>query len=162
MSRARLGILSVAVAVSMAASALGCSQNIMNFDVLSSSAVVAEPEADTTTHTVRGSDSSWMLLIFNLRSIDIQSAVDKAIESAGSEYDALVNGTVHVKTWWIILTGRQTFEVVGTPVKSAEYFASSEDAGESSPAMLYNLLYHSSEGKSNASAMQNLDVVHIE
>jgi hypothetical protein len=48
----------------------------------------------------------------------MKEATDRAIESAGAEYDALIDGVVTSKYKWFVLFGKIGYEIEGTAIKS--------------------------------------------
>ena len=48
----------------------------------------------------------------------MKEATDRPIESAGAEYDALIDGVVTSKYKWFVLFGKIGYEIEGTAIKS--------------------------------------------
>jgi hypothetical protein len=86
----------------------GCSQRIIDFTVISSKNINL-PVAHGSTR-VTGEDCK----IFGQPML--KGAVDKAIESAGTDYDGLVDGVLYFKTGFLGLM--HCYVVEGTPINS--------------------------------------------
>jgi hypothetical protein len=50
----------------------------------------------------------------------IKGAVDNAIESAGSGYDAIVDGVVYSHDYYFVFVAWTKYHVEGTPIKTTE------------------------------------------
>jgi len=100
----KLSILLVVIAGSIIFS--GCSQRFLDFTVVSSKNVTLNVKKDSPRVTGKAGT--------------LKGAVDKAIEKAGTGYDALVDGVVYEYTWYAILYTWNTYKVEGTPIKTTE------------------------------------------
>ncbi|MEK7477511.1 MAG: hypothetical protein AAB152_17965 [Candidatus Coatesbacteria bacterium] len=99
-----LGIPAMLMGITLA----GCSQRIIDFTVISSKNINL-PVARGSSR-VTGEDCK----IFGRP--ELKGAVDRAIESAGTDYDGLVDGVLYFKTGFLGLMHCYTVE--GTPINS--------------------------------------------
>ena len=82
----------------------GCSQRMIDFSVISSKNVSIATKAKGSMS--EGEDwSHWFLFIPVNGNIipSLEEAVDRAIETAGPEYDALMDGVVYSKFYWALI-----------------------------------------------------------
>lgn len=127
--------------------ATGCSQRVIDFTVISSKNVdMRFEEGGQGADRVEGKDEV-VVFLFPLGSPNLKEAVDKAIESAGPGYDALIDGVVTAYNH-SFLFGVFGYRVEGTPVKTALLTADLDRDGihddRGTP-----VFYHSSTGISN-------------
>ena len=121
----------------------GCTQRLIDFTIISSKNITID--VDKTASRVQGTDEV-VVFLFPLGVPNLKEAVDKAIESAGPEYDALIDGVVssYNKSFIIGVVG---YTVEGTPIKTKE-----------SKGMSQNILYHSDTGISNETVLSRMPV----
>lgn len=87
------------------ASLSGCATRLVDFTVISTKNVqVAKAKGDR----VKGSDCAF------LGQANIKEAIDRAIETAGGDYDALVDGVMYHRGYPFV----NCIEVEGTPVNT--------------------------------------------
>lgn len=91
----------------------GCTLRIVDFTVISSKNVQV-PKAKS--QRVAGKDCV-MVFLFPFGIPNMKEAIDRAIESAGGDYDALVDGVVYQDNYYFIL-GEMCFRVEGTPINT--------------------------------------------
>ena len=92
----------------------GCAYRIIDFTVISTKNVQIDgPRGDKRTV---GKDCAWYFLSIPLGVPNMKEAIDRAIESAGTEYDALIDGVLYSKGWSALLVSQVCYEVEGTPV----------------------------------------------
>ena len=97
-----------------------CSYRIVDFTIVSSKNVYLG-NIDKTAQRVVGKHTT-----INPTNA-VKEAIDKAIEKAGSEYDALVDGVVKVSSYYCIFFYIYVYKVEGTPIKTLQLKA---DLGE--------------------------------
>ena len=98
----------------------GCTRRMIDFTVISSKNVdLGDNRAAMGGTRVVGEDSCWLVLFIPLCQPSMKEAVDRAIESAGPDYDALIDGVVYSNFLFLVVTGKTSFKVEGTPVKSS-------------------------------------------
>ena len=114
--------LTAGLAVSLLAS--GCGYRLMDFTVISSKNVNM-PKAKSMAR-VKGEDCVTVIL-FPFGMPNVKTAVDRAIEKAGGEFDALVDGVVAFDNRSFIF-GQQCYVVEGTPISTGELRTSLESA----------------------------------
>lgn len=103
----------------------GCTLRLVDFTVISSKNVKVPTKAKG--ERVKGEDCNFFF------PPNMKEAIDRAIESAGHDYDALVDGVVY--STWIPLY--QCYEVEGTPINTKTSTSMKEFEGK-------DLLRHSS------------------
>ncbi|MEE9338416.1 MAG: hypothetical protein V3U87_10070 [Methylococcaceae bacterium] len=92
----------------------GCTKRVVDFTVISTKNV-SIPTADKGKR-ITGEDCVVVILIpFGIP--NLKEAIDRTIENAGSEYDALVDGVVYQLNHSFIF-GQQCFRVEGTPINT--------------------------------------------
>jgi hypothetical protein len=69
---------------------------------------------------VEGKDGVYWVLFIPLGTPNLKEAVDRAIESAGPGYDALIDGVIYSSSYYFILSGYTGYKVIGTPIKTAQ------------------------------------------
>lgn len=153
---AMLGVLLFAICLS------GCTRRLLDFTIVSSQNVdLRIDEADRGERT-RGIDRVWWFFLIPLGTANLNEAVDNAIENAGPDYDALIDGAIYFKNMWYILTGESTFIVEGTPVKTSSLYAQIEAEGRDTAKVLETVLYHSSLNKDNSKAIDKIGMVELD
>ncbi|HWY37241.1 MAG TPA: hypothetical protein VNY73_01690 [Bacteroidia bacterium] len=103
-------VASLAVAFFMTS----CTQRLIDFTVISSKNVTLRLPDDAKGPRTKGKE---MKMCTNPQ---LKGAVDKAIESAGPGYDALIDGVVSVRNEYF----RHGYIVEGTPIKTSKLKAS--------------------------------------
>lgn len=134
----------------------GCTQRILDFTVLSSKNTEMRVPDAAKGERVTGMDSVPVIL-FPLGTPSVKEAVDRAIEKAGPEYDALIDGVLYYKNVSFIF-GTLKYVVEGTPIKSKQINVSQGAGSAENLASSKPLLYHSKTGKSNDEAVQQLGI----
>ncbi len=123
----------------------GCTQRIIDFTVISSKNVTMN--VDKTAQRVQGKDEVVVFVIpFGVP--NLKEAVDRAIESAGPGYDALIDGVVSYYQYAFIV-GVMGYKVEGTPIKTNQIKGIS--AGK-------KILYHSLSGVSNEETLKSIPI----
>jgi hypothetical protein len=79
------------------------------------------------------------VIVFPIGQPDLKTAVDRAIESAGPPYNALVDGVVKYQDKSFIL-GKVCFEVTGTPIAIVPVGSSPKRGDEDGNALLHSSL----------------------
>ena len=128
----------------------GCSRRMIDFTVISSKNIQLQIPPEAMGARVVGEDTVIVLLGVPLGTPEIKEAVDKAIQSAGPGYDALVDGVLY-QTFGFMSAG---FRIEGTPIKTSMAKGALSTGGTSSAKQ--PVLYHSSLGISNEDALANL------
>lgn len=123
----------------------GCNTRMLDFTIISSKNVnMPLPPSAKGVARVTGSDDVFAFIIpFGVP--NLKAAVDRAIESAGPGYDALIDGVLY-HTSGMFSVG---FRVEGTPIKTS---ALKMALGNGS------VLYHSSLGRSNAQGIEQMGI----
>jgi hypothetical protein len=137
----------------------GCTQRIIDFTVISSKQMNMKIDDSGKGDRVVGKDGVYWIISIPLGAPNLKEAVDRAIESAGPGYDALIDGVVYSEFWWAIITGYSGYKVEGTPIKSSKIIAELIKEGKDVNVAMKNVVYHSSLGKSNEEALHNLPVI---
>ena len=91
-----------------------CSQRMIDFTVISSKNVTLRLPDDAKGKKVEGQDMKFCAPYCGMP--NLKQAVDRAIESAGPGYDALIDGVVFNKME-LFETG---YVVTGTPIKTSK------------------------------------------
>lgn len=110
----------------------GCTLRLVDFTVISSKNV-SVPKAKSQQR-VSAKDCVFVLFV-PLGIPNMKEAIDRAIESAGGEYDALVDGVVYQDNWSFIV-GQMCFRVEGTPINTKAKTSMNELEGK-------DVMYHS-------------------
>lgn len=102
----------------------GCSMRITDFTVISTKNV--NIPAKQQASRVTGNDCVIVFLIpFGIP--NLKTAIDKAIESAGPGYDALIDGVAYIDNK-SFLFGQECYRVEGTPISTKSGGVSLNDA----------------------------------
>ena len=133
--------------------ASGCSRRMIDFTVISSKNTQLQIPSEAMGERVVGEHKVIVLLGVPLGTPEIKEAVDRAIQSAGPGYDALVDGVLY-QTFGLMNAG---FKIEGTPIKTSMVKGGLSADGISSANK--PVLYHSSLGISNEDALANLKIV---
>jgi len=126
---------------------LACSSRMLDFTIVSNKNVNLNITDSAKGPRVSGSHHVWWILFVPVGSPNLEEAVDRAIEKAGPEYDALIDGVIYNQFYFFLLTSKAGFKVEGTPVKSSQIAADWDEE---------NILFHSSTGKDNSKNFQKL------
>ena len=139
----------------------GCSRRMIDFTIISSKNTQLQIPQEAMGERVEGEDTVlWLFIGFGyipLGTPEIKEAVDKAIQSAGPGYDALVDGVLYQVSAYYLLTMKTGYKVVGTPIKTSLVNRSAASGIRSSVER--PMLYHSSLGISNETALANLKII---
>ena len=92
----------------------GCTMRMVDFTVISSKNVKVPTKV--RGERVTGKDCIFVFFI-PLGVPNMKEAIDRAIESAGGEYDALIDGVVYQDLYAFII-GQICFRVEGTPINT--------------------------------------------
>jgi hypothetical protein len=115
----------------------GCTIRIVDFTAISTKNVKLPTKAKGKR--VTGEDCVPVFL-FPLGVPNMKEAIDEAIESAGENYDALVDGVVyHINQSFLV--GRMCYKVEGTPINTKDSVSMNEIEGK-------NLMLHSYRSQS--------------
>jgi hypothetical protein len=96
-----------------------CTSRLIDFTTISSKNVVMRVPNESKGVRVSGEDYVFVFLGVPLGVPNLKAATDRAIESAGKDYDCLIDGVVYTKRKWYVLFGKMGYEVQGTPIKTA-------------------------------------------
>ena len=118
-----------------------CSYRMIDFTVISSKNVNLNvpKEAKSTTRVVGKSSAPVIIIHFTA---SLKEAVDNAIESAGTDYDALIDGVVYQYDYSFFF-GVWGYRVEGTAIKTSELKAMLGDGDFEKWGMNHNIEYHS-------------------
>jgi hypothetical protein len=97
-----------------------CTYRLIDFTTISSKNVTMRIPSASKGNRVTGKDYVVVFLGIPFGRPNLKEATDRAIESAGKDYDCLIDGVVYVKRKWYLLFGQIGYEVEGTPVKTAD------------------------------------------
>jgi len=92
----------------------GCTIRMVDFTVISTKNARV-PSVEKGPRVV-GKDCV-VVFLFPFGIPNMKEAIDRAIESAGPEYDALVDGVVYMQNY-AFLIGQQCYKVEGTPINT--------------------------------------------
>lgn len=140
-------IMAVSLAM-LALTASGCTVRLLDFTAISSKNVNMPVPQSARGNRVTGTDFVTVILGIPLGTPNLKEALDRAIESAGPGYDALIDGVLYRKSSLF----KMGFQVEGTPIKTSALRAAMGDAP---------ILYHSSVGKSNDKGLAAVGVVEV-
>ncbi len=135
----------------------GCNRRLIDFTVISSKNVRLDLPDGATGPRTEGKDGVTVIFAIPLGTPNMKEATDRAIENAGPEYDALVDGVVS-SCYCAFIFGTSYIKVEGTPINT-KMLSAALDGGalDGRP-----VLYHSSLGISNAAAIAALGIVALE
>jgi len=139
----------------------GCVSRVLDFTVVSSKNVELKIKDTAKGSRVTGKDHSLWILFIPTGSANLKEAVDRAIESAGPGYDALIDGVIYSEFYFFLLASKVGYKVVGTPIKTREIITALEQKGEDADKLLANALYHSSLGINNAKTIERISVIRV-
>jgi hypothetical protein len=112
----------------------GCTIRIVDFTVISSKNVKVPTKARGQRAT--GKDCIFVFF-FPFGIPNMKEAIDRAIEGAGGDYDALVDGVVYQENNFFVI-GQMCYRVEGTPINTKASTSMKEFEGK-------ELLRHSSQ-----------------
>ncbi len=133
----------------------GCNRRLLDFTVISSKNVALDLPADAVGPRTEGKHSVPIILFIPFGAPNIKEATDRAIEKAGPQYDALIDGVVSSYVFYFIF-GVTKIRVEGTPVNTKMLASLPPGALDGRP-----ILYHSSLGISNAEAIAAIGIVDL-
>ena len=141
----------------------GCTHRVLDFTVVSSKNVNMNVDDTGRGDRVIGTDYIWWfpLCLFPMGTPNLKEAVDDAIENAGPDYDALIDGVIYSQGYYYVLTAKSGFKVEGTPINTKKLIAELEQNGEDVDATLAGLLYHSKTDKDNTMAIEKIGVIEV-
>jgi hypothetical protein len=119
----------------------GCTQRITDFTIISTKNVNVAHVSKGDKRVI-GQDCVPVFFL-PLGTPNLKEAIDKAIEDAGAQYDALIDGVVYYKNKSFIF-GTICYEVEGTPIGTKGAGASIEPELQGK-----SILYHSRLGLTN-------------
>jgi hypothetical protein len=140
----------------------GCTQRIIDFTVISSKQMEMRIQDTGKGNRVEGKDGVYWVLFIPLGTPNLKEAVDRAIESAGPGYDALIDGVIYSSSYYFILSGYTGYKVIGTPIKTAQLKAELLREGKDVDLAMKRVLFHSSLGISNEEMIQNIGIVEVD
>lgn len=155
----KYAILKLTLTVFLCLSVIGCSHRMIDFTVISSKNTQLRIDPQTKGPRTEGVDSAWSVLFIPGRP-DLKEAVDRAIEGAGTEYDALVDGVVYYQMMWFVFATKTGYKVQGTPINTSVLQADLQK-GEGSSLASRSILYHSSKGISNDEALKKVKFINV-
>jgi hypothetical protein len=139
----------------------GCSQRVLDFTIISSKQMEMRVKETGRGNRVEGKDGVYWFLFIPLGVPNLKEAVDRAIESAGPGYDALIDGVIYSQNYWYVITAYNGYKVEGTPIKTSELKAELFKDGKDVGLAMKDVLFHSSLGLSNDEAVANLGIIEV-
>jgi len=94
--------------------ATGCTIRVVDFTAISTKNVKI-PTLEKGPRVV--GEDCVVVVLFPLGMPNMKEAIDRAIEKAGPEYDALVDGVVYILNHSFLI-GQQCYRVEGTPINT--------------------------------------------
>jgi len=144
-------VLSGITIVLLAAVLSGCSQRFLDFTLISTKNFDMSV-TELGGKRVTGVDKVNVFFV-PIGTPSPKEAIDRAIESAGPGYDALIDGVLTYKVAAFIF-GTISYVVEGTAIKTSE--VRKQLSGIEHPALYGNIVYHSKLGISNDSAIEEI------
>lgn len=139
---------------------IGCANyRMIDFTVISSKDTQLKIDTRAKGSRVEGTDTKWSFL-FSFKRPDLKEAVDRAIEKAGPDYDALIDGVVYYRQDWYLVATKTTFKVFGTPIKTSALQANLQSS-DSNILASQSVIYHSFHGISKDEALENLKIIKV-
>lgn len=138
-----------------------CTTRVTDFTIISTKNHQINVSQEARGPRVEGEDMAAMILFIPTGQPNVKNAVDRAIESAGPGYDALVDGVVNYYFAYFILGASFGYKVEGTPIKTSDMQASLMDANGASSASFHrrNILFHSRLDISNDETIRRMMAV---
>ncbi len=112
----------------------GCTTRLVDFTIISTKNVKL-PKTGLGSRA-EGKDCVFLILGIPTGVPNIKEAIDRTIESAGREYDALVDGVLSHSAWFALLVGQVCYKIEGTPINTKVSVSMNEDQKK-------NLMLHS-------------------
>ena len=131
----------------------GCTNRVLDYTIVSSKNVNLVLHAGATGPRTEGTDSRIVIFAIPFGNPSIKEATDRAIEAAGPEYDALIDGVIS-RCYCAFIFGKSTVNVEGTPINTT--MLASLPAGDLAGRPI---LYHSSLKISNDEAIVAIGIV---
>jgi hypothetical protein len=142
--------------------AVGCAVRMLDFTVISSKNVDMRVKDTAKGARVTGEDMAMSILgIIPLGAPNLKEALDKAIESAGPGYDALIDGVIYHKYNFYVFFSNSGYKVEGTPIKTKEIISQLKEKGEYVGKYMEEALYHSSSGIDNTKAIEKIGIIKV-
>ena len=136
----------------------GCSRRMIDFTIISSKNTQLQIPPEAMGKRVEGEDKVFWLFVgvgyLPLGRPNIKEAVDRAIQNAGPGYDALIDGVLYETTEFYLLVLKTGYKISGTPIKTSLVNRSGSLSSVERP-----VLYHSSRGISNETALANVKII---
>ncbi len=131
----------------------GCSRRLIDYTVISSKNVRLDLPDGATGPRTEGKDGVTVILGIPLGTPNIKEATDKAIENAGSQYDALIDGVIS-SCFCAFIFGKSKVKIECKPINTTMLpsLAAGDLAGRP-------ILYHSSLKISNDEAIVAIGIV---
>ena len=133
--------------------ASGCSRRMMDYTIISSKNMQLQIPLDAMGERVEGKDEVWVVII-PFGTPNIKEAVDRAIESAGPGYDALIDGVLYETFSYYVLAAKIGYRVEGTPIRTSLLTFESKGEYRNRP-----VIYHSSHRISNGDTLSNMKII---
>ncbi|MEW5816495.1 MAG: hypothetical protein AB1798_14025 [Spirochaetota bacterium] len=141
----------------------GCVSRLIDFTVISNKNVELRFKDTAKGPRVTGEDMVWSVLgILPLGTPSLEEACDRAIESAGAGYEALIDGVLYRIYNYYLLVSKEGYKVEGTPVKTKEILALAEQRGENMEKQFEKVMFHSSLGRDNSKAIEKIGIQVVE
>ena len=133
----------------------GCTRRLIDFTVISSKNVRLQLPDGATGPRTEGKDEVAIVLFIPFGVPNIKEATDRAIEAAGPQYDALIDGVLS-SCYCAFIFGVSRVSVEGTPINTKMLANLPEGALDGRP-----ILYHSSLGISNDDVIAAIGIVDL-
>ena len=140
---------------------VSCSNRVLDFTVVSSKNVDMRVKDTGKGDRVVGTDYVWWVLSIPLGNPNLKEAVDRAIESAGPGYDALIDGVIYSQFYYFLLTAKSGYKVEGTPIKTTQLITQLKERGENVERYMASVLFHSSLDRDNTSAIEKVGIINV-
>ena len=114
----------------------GCAMRLTDFTVISTKNV--RVPSSGVAQRQQGKDCSFWILFIPVTgrfTPNMKQAIDEAIEAAGPEYDALIDGVVDYRWMFTYVVNMFCYEIKGTPINTK---ASVSQLNESSDRVVYH------------------------
>ncbi len=133
----------------------GCTRRIIDYTIISSKNVRLDLPDGATGPRTEGQDGVIVILAIPFGVPNIKEATDRAIENAGSQYDALIDGVLS-SCYCAFIFGKSYVKVEGTPINTKMLASLPAGALDGRP-----ILYHSSLEISNDEAIAAIGIVDL-
>ncbi|MCX6826729.1 MAG: hypothetical protein NTV06_05610, partial [candidate division Zixibacteria bacterium] len=131
---------------------------VLDFTVISSKIINMKVDDSVKGQRTVGTDTVWWIFSIPLGNPQLKEAVDRAIEKAGPEYDALLDGVIYSQFSWFIVTGKSGYKVEGTPINTHKLIAQLQQEGKNVDEAMATALYHSRLAKDNQMAINKIGI----